>query len=177
MTLTTLGWLFTAGVLLHNAEEAISLPTWAARVVRWPVRVGNGEFRFAALAQSLSLIVLAAAAFLSGAGSIAAYIFSGYVFAMIVNVFAPHVFATVALRQYMPGTATALLLNLPLGVLFLQRALAEGFVVRDDLLWSAPVTALLILLSIPILFAAGRRFCARYPGALGSNRRESNHNA
>jgi F0F1-type ATP synthase assembly protein I len=156
MSLSTLGWLFTLGVLAHNTEEMVSLPAWAARNVRWRVRVGNGAFRFAAAVQSLILVVLASAAFSSEPQSIFAYLFAGFVFAMVVNVFAPHVFASLALRKYMPGTATALLLNLPLGVLFLQRALGEGFVAWDTLVWAAPATALLVLLSIPVLFFLGR---------------------
>jgi F0F1-type ATP synthase assembly protein I len=161
MSLIALGWLFTLGVLAHNAEEAVALPGWAAANTRWRVRVGASAFRFAAAVQSLLLIMLTVVAFIGPAQGIAAYVFTGYVFAMVVNVFAPHLIASLVLRRYMPGTATALLFNLPLGVLFIERALAEGFVAWGTLVWAAPVTALGILLSIPVLFAAGRWFTAR----------------
>ncbi len=75
---------------------------------------------------------------------------------MIANVFAPHIFASLALRSYMPGTATAVLLNLPLGCLFLYRALSEGFLEPRTFVWVAPLTATGMLASIPILFALGR---------------------
>jgi hypothetical protein len=80
--------------------------------------VSSSVFRFAAAVQSLLLVLLATAAFLSAPQGLAAYGFAGYVFAMLVNVFAPHVLASIVLRKYMPGTATALVLNLPLGVVF-----------------------------------------------------------
>ena len=161
MSLTAIGWLFTLGVLAHNTEEAVWLPAWTARNVRWRVAVGNRTFRFAAAVQSTFLILLGALALSSEPQSVPAYLFAGYVFAMVVNVFAPHVIGSIALRKYMPGTATALLLNLPLGLLFLRQALAEGFVTWDTLVWAAPAMALAILLSIPVLFALGRRFTAK----------------
>ena len=102
------------------------------------------------------LVLLAAAALFAGARSLAAYGFAGYVFAMLINVFAPHVVASIVLHRYMPGLATALIFNLPLAVLFLRRALADGFVVWGTLIWAAPLVALLVLLSIPVLFALGR---------------------
>jgi Protein of unknown function with HXXEE motif len=156
LSLATLGWLFTLGVLVHNTEEAIWLPAWAASVRPLRFTVSSNVFRFAAVAQSLLLVLLTAAAFLSAPRGPAAYGFAGYVFAMLINVFVPHVVASIALRKYMPGMATAVGLNLPLGLLFLHRALADGFVVWGTLVWAAPFVAFLVLLSIPILFAIGR---------------------
>jgi hypothetical protein len=109
----------------------------------------------------LLLILIAALAFSSAPQSGAAYAFAGYVFAMLVNVFAPHLLLSIAFRTYMPGVGTALLFNLPLGLLFLHRALADRFVIWDTLIWAAPVVAFLVLLSIPILFAIGSRLARR----------------
>ncbi len=106
---------------------------------------------------TLVLFVSAGAATASGTGSIAAYLFSGYVFAMVANVLIPHLLASLALRRYMPGTGTALLLNLPLGSWFLYRAITEQYVQLSTLAWVAPGTALTIVASIPVLFAAGRK--------------------
>lgn len=157
MSLVALGWLFTAGVLAHNTEEAIYLPDWMAR--NYPRQApARHAFRFGAIVLSLILIALAAAMSRAGAHGVAAYLFCGYVFAMVANVFAPHVFASLATRTYMPGTGTALLLNLPLGGLFLYRALTEDFIRPDTFIWVAPLTALVMLASIPILFAVGRKF-------------------
>jgi hypothetical protein len=165
MSITTLGWLFTLGVLAHNAEESVSLPSWAATQApaRWRVEVEPAVFRWAAGLQSLILVALAAWALSAPPLDVAWYGFTGYVFAMMVNAVAPHLVATLALRRYMPGTATALLFNLPLGLLLLRQALAEGLVAWRTLAWAAPVVALLVLGSIPVLFALGRRLHAVRP--------------
>ena len=65
--------------------------------------------------------------------------------------------ATVTLRRYRPGTATAVPFNLPLGCLFLARALSEDFIELEVFVWSAPLVALAIVASIPVLFAVGRK--------------------
>jgi hypothetical protein len=161
MSLVALAWLFTLGVVAHNIEEAIFLPAWSTTAGRWHAPVGSREFAFAVTVLSLLLVVLAAAALSAGSQSIWAYAFTGYVFAMVANVFVPHVVGTIALRRYVPGTATALLFNLPLGCLFLKQAVAQSFVASGTIAWVAPVTAVAIVVSIPVLFAIGRLLLAK----------------
>jgi hypothetical protein len=165
MSITTLSWLFTLGVLAHNAEESVSLPSWAAAHVpaRWRVRVEPRVFRWAAAIQSLILVALAAWALSAPPQGVAWYGFAGYVLAMMANAVVPHLLATLALRRYMPGTATALLFNLPLGLLWMRRALVEEVVAWRTLIWAAPAVALLVLASVPVLFAAGRRLRSARP--------------
>ncbi|QQR75017.1 MAG: HXXEE domain-containing protein [Holophagales bacterium] len=160
MSMTALVWLVTAGVLVHNAEEAMALPAWSASAGRWHRPVGAGEFRVAVAALSALLVALAGGASFAGPRSLAATLFAGYVSAMLANVLVPHLLATIAMRRPMPGTATAVALNLPLGVWFLRRALAEGYVDGPTLAWAAPLSALSLVLSIPLLFALGRRVVA-----------------
>ena len=157
MPLVTLAWLFTAGVLVHNTEEALYLPAWAAHAGRWHVPVGSNEFRFAVAVLSVALVGVVVAASVSGPGSLAAYLLCGYVLAMVLNAVVPHLVASVATRRYMPGTATALVFNLPLGSLLLKRALAENYIEFNVFAWAGPAVALAILASIPLLFALGRR--------------------
>lgn len=156
VSLVALAWLFTLGVIAHNAEEAFFLPAWSANAGRWHAPVGTREFAFAVTVLSLVLVVLAAFALSAGSHSIWAYAFTGYVFAMVANVFVPHVIGTITLRRYIPGTGTALLFNLPLGGLFLQQAIAQGFVAWGTIAWTAPITAVAIVASIPVLFTIGR---------------------
>ena len=63
----------------------------------------------------------------------AAYALAGYALAMLLNVFVPHVLATLALRQYAPGTATALLFNLPVCGALLYVGIKDGYIVTDQL--------------------------------------------
>lgn len=163
MSLTLTGWLFTLGVLLHNTEEALFLPRWSADAGKWHAPVGAREFRFAVLVLSVALVAVTAAAAVSRAGSVSAYLMAGYVLAMVLNVFLPHALATVAMRRYMPGTATALMFNLPLGVLYLRQAQMEQRIELPVFCWAGPVAVAGILVSIPALFAIGRRLQATTP--------------
>ena len=160
MSSIAIGWVFTLGVLVHNLEEAVYLPAWSAAAGRWYRPTGAREFHFAAGMFSVLILVLTAAASFSPAGRPGAYLMAGYVLAMLLNVFAPHLFATVSMRRYMPGTATAVLLNLPLGWLYLRQALLEKRIDLRVFSWVGPLTVLAILALISMLFALGRRVCA-----------------
>jgi len=157
MPLVAIAWLFTLGVLAHNTEEALFLPEWSASAGRWHVPVGASEFRFAVAVFSMSLVCVVVAASVARPGSLAAYLLSGYVLAMVLNVLAPHLVATIATGRYMPGTATAILFNLPLGCLFLKRALSGHYIELKVFAWSGPAVALTIAASIPLLLAIGRK--------------------
>ena len=109
MSLNLLTWLFVLAVLIHNTEEAIFLPAWSKTAGRWHAPVTASQFRFAVIILTLLLVVIALFASIEPPRSIASYLMSGYVLAMQVNVLFPHLVATLFMRRYMPGTATALL--------------------------------------------------------------------
>jgi hypothetical protein len=75
---------------------------------------------------------------------------------MALNVLLPHVAATVVMRRYVPGTATAVLLNLPVCVMLLITASQEHLISWRTFAWVAPLTIAGIVGSIPILFRMGR---------------------
>ena len=160
VTLHSLGALFTAGVIVHNTEEGFLLPAWSLHAGKWHAPVRAKEFRFAVTVLSALLIVIAVLASVSERGSFGAYLMAGYVLAMVLNVFMPHVLASVFTRKYMPGTATAVLFNLPLGLLYLRQALLEHNIEADRFYWAGPLVILAILVSVPALFAIGRKLFA-----------------
>jgi len=157
MSLTSIGWLFTLGVLLHNTEEALRLPAWSLHAGRWHPPVGPREFNFALVVLSALLVIFALVSSSAGSGSVSAYLMAGYVLAMVLNAFMPHVLATVLMRRYMPGTATAIIFNLPLGLLYLRRSLSENRIELHVFYWAGPVVVLGILALIPFLFFLGRK--------------------
>ena len=121
------------------------------------VSAGAGSgVRFAAAVLSLAFLAFTLVATLSPAGSVAAYLMAGYALAMLLNVLVPHALATVAWRRYMPGTVTAVLLNLPLGALYLRQALAQGFIEPQVFRWAGPLVVAGLLVVMPMLFALGR---------------------
>lgn len=99
------------------------------------------------------------AAYLAATGgkeSVGAYLVTGYAFAMLLNVLFPHVLATVFMRRYAPGAATAVLLNLPITLLLLSQGLEEGYINLHVFAWVGPLVVIGIVAVIPALFAIGK---------------------
>lgn len=157
MSLPALSAIFVVAVLLHNTEETLWFPRRSAGAGRWHLAVRAPEFSFAVLVLSLLLIAIAVAAMISGPLSVAAHLFFGYAFAMAANALFPHLAATLATRQYMPGTATGLLMVLPLGAAVLHRAVQESWADFSTLAWVAPAVSAGLVAAIPLQFSLGRR--------------------
>ncbi|TAM34009.1 MAG: HXXEE domain-containing protein [Rhodanobacter sp.] len=153
MDLSLLGWLFALGVVVHNAEEAWLLPSWPKRPTRW--RITPRVFRLGALVLSLLALLAAWLAAVGGRHSAGAYLLAGYALAMVLNVLAPHVIACLVTRSYAPGTATAVLFNLPLGSWLIHRLLQDGAIEPAVFAWSGPLVVLGLLAFVPVLFALG----------------------
>ena len=156
MSFETLAILFVVVIAIHNAEEAWLLPDWSAGAGKWHVPVGAFEFHFALCVLTFAAALAAAAAIIGGRESIGAYLVSGYALAMLINVLVPHLAATIALRTYAPGTATALLLNLPVTSALMLKAIGDGYVAPNTFAWAGPAVTLAVALSIPVLFRIGR---------------------
>jgi len=150
--------LFSFAVSAHNFEEALFLPEWSQRAGRWRVAVGVAEFRFAVIVLTIAAWLCAAAALVGGRESVGAYLVCGYALAMLLNVFAPHLAATLALRAYMPGTATGVLLNLPACANLLVMAFRENYVATQPFAYVGIAVVVALVGSVPLLFALGRRF-------------------
>lgn len=82
---------------------------------------------------------------------------AGYALAMVLNVFVPHLAATVLTRRYMSGTGTAVCLNLPLGLLYLHQAVASRSIGLSTFCWTGPLVVLGMAALLPGLFAVGRK--------------------
>lgn len=160
MDFILLAWLFALAVTIHNVEEAILLPAWSQTAGRWHHPVGPREFRFAVSVLTVAACVAVLMAVIQGKESVGAYFLSGYALAMLLNVLFPHVIATVVLRRYAPGTLTSLFLNLPVTLLLIRQGLQEGYIHLQKFLWAGPMVVVMILLSIPLLLALGKRLPA-----------------
>lgn len=149
-------WLFPLAVTLHNGEEAIWLPHWSRRSVIWRTPVTPGIFRFAVVILTLLAFAVTALSALTGRQSPWTYLVFGFMIAMLINAIAPHVVLSVALRNYMPGTATAVLVNLPALSLLVALALRENYVSGWPAIESSVAVSAFGLLSIPALFRLGK---------------------
>jgi hypothetical protein len=154
MTFERLAWLFALAVTVHNLEEAIFLPAWSRRAGRWHIQVGEPEFRFAVVV--LTLFAYLFAWLVEKGSEIGVYLLSGYALVMFLNVFAPHLFATIVLRRYAPGTATALFFNLPITFCLLRSAFEEHHISIASFAWTGAIAVIGGVALIPALFAVGR---------------------
>jgi hypothetical protein len=157
MAFETLSGLFVAAVTAHNLEEAVWLPAWSRYAGKWHPEVTSFQFRFAVGVLTALAALAALLAVLQGKASAGAYLLSGYALAMALNAAFPHLLASLAMRRYMPGTATALLLNLPIAIALIRTALDEGYIILPLFLLTGPVVVVAIVISIPLLFWLGRK--------------------
>lgn len=149
-------WLFPIAFTLHNLEEAIWMPAFSKTAGRLHRPVGTFEFIFAlipitALGWLVTLLFYAA-----GPLGVPCHLFFAFNLAMLVNVFFPHLAATVALRRYCPGLATGLLLLAPVNSFLLIIGFRHGYFAVPELIVVTAVFAGLVAGAIPLLFRAGR---------------------
>ena len=156
MSYRNLLWLFPIVVTLHNAEEAIWLPSWSKRKILWRSPVTPGSYRFAVAVLTLLAFAVTALSATSGKQTVWTYLAFGYLVAVLTNVLIPHIELTVALRSYMPGVATAVALNLPVLSLLVVLALREGYVSGWKAATASVGVAGLLLVFIQILFKTGK---------------------
>lgn len=118
-------WLFPVAVSLHNLEEGLLFPRYAHCFPPWR-QVGIKAFRFALALFTLLAYLSALTSTLGGARSLGAYLHAGYMLAMLLNVFVPHLAITLATGQVMPGTLTGVLLIAPVTGAGLYLGLSSG---------------------------------------------------
>jgi hypothetical protein len=156
MSFGDMQWLFPIVVALHNAEEAIWFPAWSRRAGRWHAPIAPGVFRFAVVVLTVLAFMVTWLSARSGKQAVWTYLAFGYMVAMLANVLIPHIAVTIAMRRYMPGLVTGVVLNVPVLYLLLKLALEEGYVSA----WKAAAYSVgvvgLLLLSIPTLFKLGK---------------------
>ncbi len=95
--------------------------------------MGALEFCFAVGVLTVLAYIAVCLSIIGGKESIGVYFVAGYALAMLMNVLFPHLLATLIMRRYAPGTATALLLNLPVTVVLLNRGFREDYIRKSRL--------------------------------------------
>jgi hypothetical protein len=149
-------WLFSLAVSLHNLEEAHGFPAYRQRFKPWQ-RVGIMPFRFALAVLTVMAFVTAYASHAGGPKSLGAYLHTGYMLAMLLNVFVPHLAVSLVQQRLMPGTVTAVLIILPVTLTSLVGSVQSGWLgPLPFVLYGVGVTAAL-LASLPLLFKLGAR--------------------
>jgi hypothetical protein len=158
MSFQNLLWFFPIVITLHNAEEAIWFPDWTKRADRWRWRtpVAPGVFRFAVVVFTILAFAVTWLSARSGKQTVWTYLAFGYMVGVLANALIPHIALTLAMRRYMPGVATAVVLNLPVLSLLVVAAIREGYVSGSKAVAYCIGVPAVLLLSIPALFKLGR---------------------
>ena len=132
------------------------MPRWTRRSGRWFGGVQLAVFRFAAVALTVLAVAITVLSTVSGRMTFWADLTFGYIIAMLLNSFVPHIAVSVAKRTLMPGVITAATLNLPILSFLAALALKQGYVsIHDAVAFSIAVPPLLLLM-IPLLFKLGK---------------------
>jgi hypothetical protein len=116
MSFQKMQWLFPIAVTLHNGEEAVWMPGWSSQhASQLPMHPpGTIEIRTALIVLTVAAIAVTFLSDGKGPRSFWSYLMFGGIVAMLVNVFVPHLPATLWFRSYTPGVLTAVFINLPL---------------------------------------------------------------
>jgi hypothetical protein len=154
LSFRTIQWLFPVVVTLHNGEEAFYMPKWvSAHHGQLPMHPRAGAIFLALLLLTLAAFAVAILSVQRGEQSVGAYLLFGYAAAMLINVFVPHIPATLAFHEYTPGVATAVLINLPFMSVLMFRAVHDRWVSGIRAVRYAALVPLAIGASILVLFA------------------------
>ena len=122
-------WAFPVAVTLHSTEEALFLPKWVERHRdRLPVQPEPHVILSGLLLLTFAACVVTYLSGRNGKQSVWTYLFFGFASAMLLNVFLPHIPATLSFHAYTPGVLTAVLINLPCMSFLLFHAVSERWV-------------------------------------------------
>jgi hypothetical protein len=156
-------WAVPLAIAIHNTEEALTMPGWAAEHLPAVAqlfsvhisRVPTADEFYGALAMgTLVPALIAFIAFLSGPRTLPLYLLAGIQGIMLTNAFVPHLIGTIILRRYTPGVVTAVLVIIPFSVFWFRRVLQRGFADRRPLIISIVVGAFVYPLILAILYKA-----------------------
>ncbi len=149
-------WAFPIAFAIHNIEEALWLPAFSKSAGKYHKPVGIFEFTFALSVITMLAIVITLSFCRSGKQSIAAYLFFAFNFVMLINVFFPHLAATIALRKYCPGLLTGILLLAPTTIYLLFIGHREKYFLFPTFWFATIPFAAVMVWFIPILFKVGK---------------------
>ncbi len=150
--------LFLFAISLHNLEEALWPPQWSGQAGKFHKKVEAQEFHVAVMLVTLLAFVSTSLWLLFPAVFVFKYFYFGFLGAMVINTFAPHLAATVVLRKYSPGLLSGLCLLVPVNVTLMVYGVNDGVVSAEGLLVATALTGACLLAILPLFFYLGRKF-------------------
>lgn len=148
-------WIVAFSETLHNIEEAIWLPKWSQSAGLWHPPASPFEFRFAVAVITLAVYGVIYY-FTTHETFPARLLMGGTLVVILVNVFIPHLAATIMTARYAPGVLMGVMFNIPVTLYLLRRGLKEGEYTAASLALGTVACTLLVLPIMLGSFAAGR---------------------
>ena len=113
--------LLTAGFILHNMEEVLTMPhQYSMSPVSCIQLPTYGQFLFSVAVLTAVALFAYIAAMRTQNSKTYLFISTAIAVALLFNVFVPHLTAAAYTVKYTPGLITAVLLNLPFSILVLK---------------------------------------------------------
>ena len=151
-------WLFfPIAITLHNLEEAIWLPAWTKHAKQFHKPIEANVFYFAVIFVTILAYLSTFLAVAFPSSWLWKYIFHGFLGAMILNTFFPHLVSTIILRRYSPGLVTGLFLLLPINSIILYQSVMLGHIKLTDLMISILIVSLALLSFLLFFFKIGEQ--------------------
>ena len=134
-------WLIPVVLTLHNIEEALTMPTWVMAHVpliteSLPIAF---DIHFTPTQLLLSLFLATVVPFIVTMACVNGEKRSGKLYLLfllqaivLLNVFIPHIAASVRMKQYNPGVITAVCFNLPFSLYVFRRAFREQYLASRE---------------------------------------------
>ena len=162
MRYKTLQWLLWVCVAAHNLEEGLTAEAYFPKVEALladhvPASLatllpGLQEFYLALIGASLIPLIMTVVATTRGRTPVKKYLSPLLAVTLLLNVFIPHVPAAIALGGYAPGVATAVFVNLPFSIYFLQRSMHKRVIDRRGIARLAAIGILLLVVVVPLVW-------------------------
>ena len=149
-------WLFPISFALHNIEEALWFPVFSKSAGKFHKPVDTFEFVFAVIILTLFSIVITLLFVINGKRSLSCYLYFAFNFGMLINVFFPHLAATVVLKKYCPGLLTGILFLIPTTAYILLFGYSNEYFIFPKFWFIAISFAGFVIGVIPILFKFGK---------------------
>lgn len=136
---------------VHNLEETLGMERWTLSLREWMDPVTTRQFAWASgILTLLGFMVVGSRWWVSS--NMYYFIITAFAGMLLLNVFFPHVLATLIFKRLAPGVLTAILINLPLSVFILYRVFLQGWLsVREGAVEVACGTVLGLALAFALL--------------------------
>lgn len=136
--------LFGVGIALHNLEEAVYLPGWFRSHVKLLFEPDQRIYWVLTSLVSVAIWIPIVGVCVAPENTRFQTVLSGFALLMVINVVVPHLALSLIKHSYSPGTGTAILFNLPLGVLLIREQMSAGATSHASLWRDAALYALLL---------------------------------